>query len=148
MNFLFRAVRFGSVLIGLAGVSAAAAEPAAWPAAPPAPSAHPGLVDGHVSFYGHGTGYYLPNHHPTIFDPYYYSAVPREYPGDHVHGANRLWARHHHLRGIVESVYYWHGLGIFHYDDRAYYAFPYYNYRRAWYYPGLPDYTRDTNYPW
>lgn len=47
------------------------------------------------------------------------------------------------------SPYDYHfGPGFHRHSDQAHYRFPYYSYRRPWYYPGHASYNRDTNFPW
>lgn len=40
------------------------------------------------------------------------------------------------------------GPGFYRSGEYGHYRFPYYSYRRPWYYPGQPVYNRDTNLPW
>ncbi|MDB5387469.1 MAG: hypothetical protein JWM11_3115 [Planctomycetaceae bacterium] len=47
------------------------------------------------------------------------------------------------------NPYLYHfGPGFYRYQEAGHYRFPYYSYRRPWYYPGHPSYNRDTNIPW
>jgi hypothetical protein len=47
------------------------------------------------------------------------------------------------------SPYDYHfGPGFYRYQEAGHYRFPYYSYRRPWYFPGHPSYNRDTNIPW
>ncbi len=51
--------------------------------------------------------------------------------------------------GYVGNPYVYHfGPGFHRAADYGYNRFPYYSYRRPWYFPGHPSYNRDTNYPW
>lgn len=51
--------------------------------------------------------------------------------------------------GYGGDPYYNHfGPGVYRNSDAGHYRFPYYSYRRPWYYPGHPSYNRDTNLPW
>lgn len=40
------------------------------------------------------------------------------------------------------------GPGFYRNSNVGHTRFPYYSYRRPWYFPGPPSYNRDTNYPW
>ena len=40
------------------------------------------------------------------------------------------------------------GPGYYRNHEHGHYRFPYYSYRRPWYYPGHPVYNRDTNFAW
>lgn len=40
------------------------------------------------------------------------------------------------------------GPGYYRHSDTGHARFPYYSYRRPWYYTGHPSYNRDTNLPW
>lgn len=47
------------------------------------------------------------------------------------------------------NPYLYHfGPGFYRYQEAGHYSFPYYSYRRPWYFPGHPSYNRDTNVPW
>lgn len=47
------------------------------------------------------------------------------------------------------NPYLYHfGPGYYRYQEAGHYRFPYYSYRRPWYFPGHPSYNRDTNIPW
>lgn len=57
-----------------------------------------------------------------------FAAMPGQLPGD--------------------PYYYHFGPGFYRYQEAGHYRFPYYSYRRPWYFPGHPSYNRDTNIPW
>lgn len=40
------------------------------------------------------------------------------------------------------------GPGYYRQGDYGHFRFPFYSYRRPWYFPGQPSYNRDTNFPW
>jgi hypothetical protein len=40
------------------------------------------------------------------------------------------------------------GQGYYRANEYGHHRFPYYSYRRPWYFPGHTSYNRDTNYPW
>ncbi|MCA9095733.1 MAG: hypothetical protein KDA68_19775 [Planctomycetaceae bacterium] len=40
------------------------------------------------------------------------------------------------------------GQGYYRSYEYGHHRFPYYSYRRPWYFPGHTSYNRDTNYPW
>jgi len=45
--------------------------------------------------------------------------------------------------------YTWHfGPGYYRYAEHGHFRFPYYSYRRPWYFPGAPVFNRDTNFAW
>ncbi len=67
---------------------------------------------------GYGGGFGSPN----------FAALPGQLPGD--------------------PYYYHFGPGFYRYQEAGHYRFPYYSYRRPWYFPGHPSYNRDTNIPW
>ncbi len=67
---------------------------------------------------GYGGGFGAPS----------YAAMPGQLPGD--------------------PYYYHFGPGFYRYQEAGHYRFPYYSYRRPWYFPGHPSYNRDTNIPW
>ncbi len=47
------------------------------------------------------------------------------------------------------NPYLYHfGPGFYRFQEAGHYSFPYYSYRRPWYFPGHPSYNRDTNIPW
>lgn len=72
-----------------------------------------------------GRGYWQPGGYENrIGSPYYYSA-----PG-------------------ADPYTYHFGPGFYRSGEYGHYRFPYYSYRRPWYYPGQPVYNRDTNLPW
>lgn len=43
---------------------------------------------------------------------------------------------------------YHFGPGYYRYAERGHFRFPYYNYRRPWYFQGPPSFNRDTNFAW
>jgi len=72
-----------------------------------------------------GHGYWQPGgYEGRVGSPYYYSAPA----GD--------------------PYTYHFGPGFYRSGEYGHYRFPYYSYRRPWYYPGQPVYNRDTNLPW
>lgn len=74
--------------------------------------------------YGPGPG---PGYGPGGFGPAV-AALPGQLPG---------------------NPYLYHfGPGFYRYQEAGHYSFPYYSYRRPWYFPGHPSYNRDTNVPW
>jgi len=51
--------------------------------------------------------------------------------------------------GPAARPYDYHfGPGYYRAQEYGHYRFPYYSYRRPWYFPGHPSYNRDTNFPW
>jgi hypothetical protein len=47
------------------------------------------------------------------------------------------------------DVYNYHfGPGFYRHSEYGHVRFPYYSYRRPWYFPGHPVYNRDTNFAW
>ncbi len=99
--------------------------------------------------------------------PYYYSA-PLPQPGCGVnqvapaHGHHAPVHRHHatgHMHqgygyrvgygAMAGSVYDRHfGPGYYRYAEHGHVRFPYYSYRRPWYFQGPPVFNRDTNFAW
>lgn len=70
----------------------------------------------------------------------------------HQHGSRRhpAFGYHYgHARGFVTDPYSYHfGPGYYRQFEHGHYRFPYYSYRRPWYYPGQPVFNRDTNFAW
>lgn len=56
--------------------------------------------------------------------------------------------RHHSRRTITDPYTYHFGPGYYRSYEHGQYRFPYYSYRRPWYYPGQPVFNRDTNFAW
>lgn len=83
-----------------------------------------GFVGGYGAGYGGGYGggpaggFGSPN----------FAAMPGQLPGD--------------------PYYYHFGPGFYRQQEAGHYRFPYYSYRRPWYFPGHTSYNRDTNIPW
>lgn len=51
--------------------------------------------------------------------------------------------------GLPGNPYYYHfGPGYYRNQEAGHYRFPWFSYRRPWYFPGHPSYNRDTNAPW
>lgn len=83
-----------------------------------------GYGPGYVAPHPHGPG---PGYGPQGFGPAV-AALPGQLPGD--------------------PYLYHFGPGYYRYQEAGHYRFPYYSYRRPWYFPGHPSYNRDTNIPW
>lgn len=47
-----------------------------------------------------------------------------------------------------DPYFYHFGPGYYRYQEAGHYRFPYYSYRRPWYFYGHTSYNRDTNIPW
>lgn len=64
------------------------------------------------------------------------------------YGAGR--GSHGHWRGSrrYDPYTYHFGPGYYRHAEHGHYRFPYYSYRRPWYYPGQPVFNRDTNFAW
>lgn len=138
-------------------------------------AAQPGrdtVVDPHRS-----QGYWQPGgYEGRIGSPYYYSVPGAHYGyvtrgsghhhGDrtgcgcadgrrrrsgHAHGhyGNRAGSYHSSHGGFVTDPYTYHfGPGHYRRYEHGHHRFPYYSYRRPWYYPGQPVFNRDTNFAW
>jgi len=112
-------------------------EPLQWNAAQPAP-----LSSGAVPYQSavpaqdavRGQGGNLPGGpYGQVGTPYYYT--PQTYdPAANFSGADPYTL--HFGQGYYRNAEYGH------------HRFPYYSYRRPWYFPGHTSYNRDTNYPW
>ncbi|MFQ5733683.1 MAG: hypothetical protein ACE5KM_17235 [Planctomycetaceae bacterium] len=117
-------------------------------------------------------GYWQPGgDEGRVGSPYYYSIPAR----DGWHGAAYGHRRHHaacdcgrsrrlghygydhavrsghvhdHRAWTVDPYTYHFGPGYYRYTEHGHYRFPYYSYRRPWYYPGPPVFNRDTNFAW
>lgn len=50
--------------------------------------------------------------------------------------------------GARDPYTYHFGPGYYRYAEHGHFRFPYYSYRRPWYYPGQPVFNRDTNFAW
>lgn len=96
------------------------------PPGTPAPVASPSISG--------GTGGWLPGGpQGQVGSPYYYT--PQTYdPVANMPGGDPYTL--HFGPGYYRSAEYGH------------HRFPYYSYRRPWYFPGHTSYNRDTNYPW
>lgn len=100
------------------------AVPAGHPTAFSAPSSHHGCACSAWGRYAHGWGHQNASH--FIFGSYSYN----------------LWA-------TGGDPYSWHfGPGFYRHAEHGHFRFPYYSYRRPWYYPGQPIFNRDTNFAW
>ena len=75
--------------------------------------------------YGYGAG---PGPGIGGFGSPSYAAMPGQLPGD--------------------PYYYHFGPGFYRNQEAGHYRFPYYSYRRPWYFYGHTSYNRDTNIPW
>jgi hypothetical protein len=104
--------------------------PALGPAAGPGfggPGYGPALASGYGG-YGSGGGYGYGGGQPGGFGAPNFAALPGQLPGD--------------------PYYYHFGPGFYRAQEAGHYRFPYYSYRRPWYFPGHTSYNRDTNIPW
>ena len=84
-----------------------------------------------------------------VGSPYHYSATDPHGQGGTwgAPGAASMGAPNPgYLPGDPYSYHF--GPGYYRHSEMGNYRFPYYSYRRPWYHPGPPSYTRDTNYPW
>jgi hypothetical protein len=107
-----------------------------------------------------GKGYWQPGGYGgRIGSPYYYSAgrvvagyrpVTVGAPGLSACGAccsgartPRAWSPGYHGPYLTHF-----GPGYYRHVEFGFYRFPYYSYRRPWYFPGHPVYTRNTNFVW
>ena len=108
----------------------------------PARNDYPYRTSGGDGYIAQRQGYWQPGgYERRIGSPYYYSArgfaSGREfspYGGIHAAGGDP-YTRHF-------------GPGFYRHAEYGHNRFPYYSYRRPWYTPGHPVYTRDTNLPW
>ena len=82
----------------------------------------------------HGQGGNLPGGpYGQVGSPYYYT--PQTYdPAANFSGADPY------------TLHF--GTGYYRNAEYGHHRFPYYSYRRPWYFPGHPSYNRDTNLPW
>ncbi len=129
-------------------------------AVPPAPHAtrefrFTGVAAGH-----HGP-YWMPGGYAgRVGSPYYYSpshlgtVVPTAPPPGYLVAPAYTYGWHH---GWTTAGAAWpggdpyeahFGPGFHRYGDFGHYRFPYYSYRRPWYFPGHPSFNRDTNLAW
>jgi len=61
---------------------------------------------------------------------------------------NRVGSPYYYSAPGTDPYTYHYGPGFYRSGEHGHYRFPYYSYRRPWYYPGQPVYNRDTNLPW
>jgi len=61
---------------------------------------------------------------------------------------NRVGSPYYYSAPRTDPYNYHYGPGFYRSGEYGHYRFPYYSYRRPWYYPGQPVYNRDTNLPW
>lgn len=79
--------------------------------------------------------------------PYYYEGGG--YDAASSVGPGSLHHRSYHPPAVGGDPYTYHfGPGYYRRAEAGHYRFPYYSYRRPWYYVGPPSYNRDTNLPW
>lgn len=89
------------------------------------------------SYPGHWQpGYYA----PYSGSPYFYNT--------HAPVGGLQLSRVSTYTGGVDPYTYHFGPGFYRHSEHGHYRFPYYSYRRPWYYPGFAGYNRDTNLPW
>jgi hypothetical protein len=116
-------------------------------------------------------GYWQPGgYEGRIGSPYYYSVPNTETPNDSVwDGAGngsfpepyaswqtgaatpgwQSWQNYGMGGPIAIDPYTYHfGPGFHRHYHYGHYRFPYYSYRRPWYFPGHPVYNADTNFAW
>jgi hypothetical protein len=117
-------------------------------------------------------GYWQPGGYTgRIGSPYYWSVPRPAYYTGTSHGYNQgegcacgqsgAHHGHHHgsyyggtehwrgsRRTVTDPYSYHFGPGYYRHREHGHYRFPYYSYRRPWYYPGQPVFNRDTNFAW
>lgn len=115
--------------------------PAVVPAAPYVNSYPVEAYPAPVSPYGYsgqnsinGSGGHLPGGpNGRVGHPYYYQ--PQQYdPAGNFYGSDPY------------TLHF--GTGYYRANEYGHHRFPYYSYRRPWYFPGHTSYNRDTNLPW
>ncbi len=96
-------------------------------------------------------GYSLPGYYaPVAGSPYFYSAPGHVGRGPLPHGDPALAMGGGAGAGSpAGDPYQYHfGPGYYRSGEYGHIRFPYYSYRRPWFYPGFDGYNRDTNLPW
>lgn len=71
---------------------------------------------------------------------------PASFAGPGYAGGSTMAALPGNLPGNPYDYHF--GPGFYRFQEAGHYRFPYYSYRRPWYFPGHPSYNRDTNIPW
>lgn len=95
----------------------------------------------------HRPGYWQPGgDEARVGSPYFYSGVHAPFAGRRPHARMQLppmdWA-------VSTDPYTHHfGPGFYRHFEYGHHRFPYYSYRRPWYFPGPAVYNRDTNLAW
>ena len=86
-----------------------------------------------------------------IGSPYYYQESPTygmmsSTYGQYGYASYGEYASHGSYASDPYTAHF--GPGFYRNNEAGHYRFPYYSYRRPWYYPGHPVYNRDTNFAW
>ena len=93
------------------------------------------------------SGYWQPGYYqPTTGSPYFYSAPGQGARGPMAGGSGYPTSAGSSPAGDPYGYHF--GPGYYRSGEYGHYRFPYYSYRRPWYYPGFDGYNRDTNLPW
>ena len=117
-------------------------------------------IYGDSLYSGQAGGWQPGGYQGRVGSPYYYSASGyggSGYGGSGYAGYGGYGGQGGYAAPIMASPYAAYGGGL--YDDHfgpgfyrnseyGHYRFPYYSYRRPWYFPGPASYNRDTNLPW
>lgn len=88
--------------------------------------------------------------HPGVGPAYYAAPVTPQY----VYAAPQAFVPLHVYPSMIyvptyADAYTTHfGPGFYRYGESGHYRFPYYSYRRPWYFPGHPTFNRNTNLTW
>lgn len=104
--------------------------------------------------YSHGYTGQPGGYEGRVGSPYFYRPQhSAAYGGWPVYGHQATGYGYGNAYGYGASAYgdpysYHFGPGVYRNDEVGTYRFPYYSYRRPWYYPGSPVFARDTNLPW
>lgn len=139
------------------------------PAIPNAPAAIPGTAAGALPgaapyaagaygaaapAYGYGAGggpYGAPGGNMAVGNPYYWSNAgynAGSYPLYYAGSVNPYTPLNSAPQAMGDPYTFHYGPGFYRSNESGNLRFPYYSYRRPWYYYGQPSYNRDTNLPW
>ena len=131
--------------------------PGAVPGQYASPYAAPGAIGGGVyggaaPGYGAGGGPYgAPGGNMAVGNPYYWSNSgfnAGAYPLYHSGSVNPYTPVNSAPQAMGDPYSFHYGPGFYRSNESGNLRFPYYSYRRPWYYYGQPSYDRDTNLPW
>ena len=85
-------------------------------------------------------GYFT--YYPAAVAPTYMYAAPT------AHVPLQLYPSMIYAPTYIDAYTAHFGAGLYRYGESGHHRFPYYSYRRPWYFPGHPTFNRNTNFVW